>query len=167
MMTDGMDTGRLTMEARKKLTLTGATEVVRAWTPAHWWWRVSSAACATQSRDGSGGSGFDPGGGLGAAAGVLPVRRCAGSRRGFSAPPGQEAPGSDPRIHLHGAVSFLAVRPLRHLPGGAAAGLVSGGDGGVCPVGAAFRLCGSGVLRQFLAFCGTSPKNQQKNFSQI
>ena len=28
-MTDGMDTGRLTMEARKKLTLTGATEVVR------------------------------------------------------------------------------------------------------------------------------------------
>lgn len=28
-MTDGMETGRLTMEARKKLTLTGATEVVR------------------------------------------------------------------------------------------------------------------------------------------
>lgn len=28
-MTDGMDTGRLTMEARKKLTLTGATEVLR------------------------------------------------------------------------------------------------------------------------------------------
>ena len=28
-MIDGMDTGRLTMEARKKLTLTGATEVVR------------------------------------------------------------------------------------------------------------------------------------------
>ena len=27
-MTDGMETGRLTMEARKKLTLTGATEVV-------------------------------------------------------------------------------------------------------------------------------------------
>ena len=28
-MTDGMETGRLTMENRKKLTLTGATEVVR------------------------------------------------------------------------------------------------------------------------------------------
>ncbi len=28
-MHDGMDTGRLTMEARRKLTLTGATEVVR------------------------------------------------------------------------------------------------------------------------------------------
>ena len=28
-MIDGMETGRLTMEARKKLTLTGATEVVR------------------------------------------------------------------------------------------------------------------------------------------
>ena len=28
-MIDGMDAGRLTMEARKKLTLTGATEVVR------------------------------------------------------------------------------------------------------------------------------------------
>lgn len=28
-MIDGRDTGRLTMEARKKLTLTGATEVVR------------------------------------------------------------------------------------------------------------------------------------------
>ena len=28
-MTDGMENGRLTMEARKKLTLTGATEVVR------------------------------------------------------------------------------------------------------------------------------------------
>ena len=27
-MTDGMETGRLTMENRKKLTLTGATEVV-------------------------------------------------------------------------------------------------------------------------------------------
>ena len=28
-MIDGIDAGRLTMEARKKLTLTGATEVVR------------------------------------------------------------------------------------------------------------------------------------------
>ena len=28
-MTDSMETGRLTMENRKKLTLTGATEVVR------------------------------------------------------------------------------------------------------------------------------------------
>ena len=28
-MTDGMETSRLTMDARKKLTVTGATEVVR------------------------------------------------------------------------------------------------------------------------------------------
>jgi hypothetical protein len=70
-------------------------------------------------------------------------------------------------MHLPGAVSFLAVRPLRHLPGGAAAGLVSGDDGGLCPVGAAFRHRGSGVLRRFLAFCGTSAENHQKNFSQI
>ena len=187
-MIDGMDTGRLTMEARRKLTLTGATEVVRfdeelvelnsALGRVLIEGRELKLKCLSldtgkfppspiRSPVKGGGCAVEAGAGGGQAPGLCTLRVAAGPGGRLSAPPGTAAPPADPDGDLPGADGLLAFCPLWHLPGGPAAGLLSGDDGGLCPVGSPFRQDDGGVLRRFLAFCGTSPENNPKNFSQI